>query len=40
VAAVTGLAASGLFTGQTPAFFAAATALAQAADAATRTCLM
>jgi Ferritin-like domain len=38
VAAVTGLAASGLFTGQTPAFFAAATALAQAADAATRKC--
>jgi Ferritin-like domain len=38
VAAVTGLAASGLFTGQSPAFFAAATALAQAADAATRNC--
>jgi Ferritin-like domain len=36
VAAVTGLTASGLFAGQTPAFFAAATALAQAADAATR----
>jgi Ferritin-like domain len=38
VAAVTGLAASGLFTGQPPAFFAAATALARAADAATREC--
>jgi len=36
VAAVTGLAASGLFTGQSQAFFNAATALAQAADAATR----
>ncbi|HEY4848634.1 MAG TPA: ferritin-like domain-containing protein [Methylocella sp.] len=36
VAAVTGLAASGLFTGQSQAFFNAATALAKAADAATR----
>ncbi len=36
VAAVTGLAASGLFTGQSQAFVDAATALAQAADAATR----
>jgi hypothetical protein len=34
---VTGLAASGLFTGQSQAFFDAATALAQAADAATRS---
>jgi hypothetical protein len=36
VAAVEGLAASGLFTGQSQEFFTAATALAQAADAATR----
>jgi rubrerythrin len=36
VGAVKGLAASGLFTGQSQKFFAAATALAQAADAATR----
>jgi rubrerythrin len=36
VGAVTGLAASGLFTGQSQAFFDAATALAKAADAATR----
>jgi hypothetical protein len=36
VAAVKGLAASGLFTGQSQEFFTAATALAQAADAATR----
>jgi rubrerythrin len=36
VGAVKGLAASGLFTGQSQAFFTAATALAQAADAATR----
>jgi hypothetical protein len=36
VGAVNGLAASGLFTGQSQQFFAAATALAQAADAATR----
>jgi ferritin-like protein len=35
--AVKGLAASGLFTGQSQDFFAAATALAKAADAATRT---
>jgi rubrerythrin len=34
--AVKGLAASGLFTGQSQEFFAAATALAKAADAATR----
>ena len=39
VATVTALANSGLFTGQTPEFFAAATALAAAADAATRTCV-
>ncbi|MGH6834985.1 MAG: ferritin-like domain-containing protein [Methylocella sp.] len=38
VAAVTGLAASGLFSGQTQAFFDAATALAKAADAAIRQC--
>ena len=37
VGAVNGLAASGLFTGQSQEFFAAATALAQAADAATRS---
>jgi len=37
VGAVTGLAASGLFTGQSQQFFAAATALAKAADAATRS---
>jgi hypothetical protein len=37
VGAVKGLAASGLFTGQSQEFFAAATALAQAADAATRS---
>jgi rubrerythrin len=37
VGAVKGLAASGLFTGQSQAFFTAATALAQAADAATRS---
>ncbi len=36
VGAVKGLAASGLFTGQSQQFFSAATALAQAADAATR----
>ena len=36
VGAVNGLAASGLFTGQSQEFFAAATALAKAADAATR----
>jgi hypothetical protein len=36
VGAVKGLAASGLFTGQSQEFFAAATALAQAADGATR----
>ncbi|MFL6067296.1 MAG: hypothetical protein ACJ74N_06110, partial [Gaiellaceae bacterium] len=36
VGAVNGLAASGLFTGQSQEFFTAATALAQAADAATR----
>src|SRR6266496_4356167 len=36
VGAVNGLAASGLFTGQSQEFFSAATALAQAADAATR----
>jgi hypothetical protein len=34
--AVKGLAASGLFTGQSQEFFAAATALAKSADAATR----
>jgi hypothetical protein len=38
VAAVTALANGGLFTGQSQAFFNAATALAQAADAATRQC--
>jgi hypothetical protein len=37
VGAVNGLAASGLFTGQSQQFFAAATALAEAADAATRS---
>src|SRR5262245_39794213 len=37
VGAVKGLAASGLFTGQSQEFFTAATALAQAADAATRS---
>lgn len=37
VSVVNGLAASGLFTGQSQEFFAAATALAQAADAATRS---
>ena len=37
VGAVKGLAASGLFTGQSQQFFNAATALAQAADAAERT---
>jgi len=37
VGAVNGLAASGLFTGQSQEFFAAATALAKAADAATRS---
>ena len=36
VGVVNGLAASGLFTGQSQEFFTAATALAQAADAATR----
>jgi hypothetical protein len=36
VGAIKGLAASGLFTGQSQEFFTAATALAQAADAATR----
>ncbi len=36
VAAITGLIASGLFTGQTPAFFATVRALAHAADAARR----
>jgi hypothetical protein len=36
VGAVKGLAASGLFIGQSQEFFAAATALAKAADAATR----
>ena len=36
VGAVSGLAASGLFRGQSQAFFTAATALAKAADAATR----
>ena len=39
VATVTALANSGLFTGQTAEFVAAATALATAADAATRTCM-
>lgn len=38
VAAVTGLAKSGLFAGQPPAFLSAAMALAVAADAATRQC--
>ena len=38
VAAVKGLAASGLFIGQSDAFFKAAMALASAADAATRIC--
>jgi len=38
VAAVTGLAASNLFLGQSPAFFKAATQLAEAADAAVRSC--
>jgi hypothetical protein len=38
VAAITGLAASGLFFGQPQAFFDAAMALARAADAATRRC--
>ncbi|MGH6846228.1 MAG: hypothetical protein ACREC0_01955 [Methylocella sp.] len=38
VAAIKGLAASGLFIGQPNAFFSAAIALAQAADAATRQC--
>lgn len=38
VKALQGLTASGLFLGQPPAFFAAASALAQAADAATRQC--
>lgn len=37
VAAATGLVQSGLFTGQPPAFFDAVVALAQGADAATRT---
>jgi hypothetical protein len=37
VAAATGLVNSGLFTGQSPAFFSAVVALATAADAATRT---
>jgi hypothetical protein len=37
VGAVKGLAASGLFTGQSQEFFTAATALATAADAATRS---
>jgi ferritin-like protein len=37
VGAVNGLAASGLFTGQSQEFFTAATALAQAADAAARS---
>ena len=37
VGAVNGLAASGLFTGQSQEFFTAATALAKAADAATRS---
>jgi hypothetical protein len=39
LAAVTGLALSGLFFGQSPAFFDAAKALAVAADAATRQCV-
>jgi len=38
VAAATGLTKSGLFKGQTPAFFQALNALAAAADAATRIC--
>lgn len=38
VAAANGLVASGLFTGQSNAFLAAVVQLAQAADAATRTC--
>ncbi len=38
VAAANGLTASGLFEGQTPAFFQALTSLAQAADAARRVC--
>jgi len=38
VAAVTGLAKSGLFAGQSPGFASAAMALAVAADAATRQC--
>lgn len=38
VAAVTGLAKSGLFKGQPPAFFKAALGLAAKADAATRQC--
>jgi len=38
VAAVTGLAASNLFLGQPPAFFTAATQLAEAADAVVRSC--
>jgi hypothetical protein len=37
VGAVKGLAASGLFAGQSQEFFTAATALAKAADAATRS---
>jgi hypothetical protein len=37
VGVVKGLAASGLFTGQSQEFFSAATALAEAADAATRS---
>jgi hypothetical protein len=37
VGVVSGLAASGLFTGQSKEFFTAATALAKAADAATRS---
>jgi hypothetical protein len=36
--ALQGLTASGLFIGQSPSFFAAASALAHAADAATREC--
>jgi hypothetical protein len=39
VAAVTGLAKSGLFIGQSDAFFAAAMDLAKRADAATRQCV-
>src|ERR1700730_8516618 len=38
VAAITGLANSGLFIGQSAAFFAAAMDLAKKADAATRKC--